>query len=436
MSAMHMANSFDPASGLADPDDAELLARRQAVLGAPYRLFYSRPVSLVRGEGAHLYDRDGGDYLDAYNNVPVVGHSHPRIADAVSTALRTLSTHTRYLTDPVVSYAERLIGLMPPALSQVIFACSGSEAVDLSLRVARHVTGQRGVIITTHAYHGTTQSAAEISPSLGPNNPIPDHVVRVSPPDPSADPHAAQTFGAAVESAAQELERRGHGVAALIVDSILISDGLVLSPQPLLDAAARAVRQHGGLYIADEVQPGFGRTGEWWGFAAHRVVPDLVVLGKPMGNGMPISAVVGRPEVLERFGRDVRYFNTFGGNGASIAAAGAVLDEISERDLLAHAARVGGALADGLRTVVREHAAHAQVRARGLVAAVEFADEAGAPSPAEARRVVDGLRDRRILVSASGPHENVVKIRPPLVFDDADAERFLAGFDDVLTAAG
>lgn len=443
MSRMHMANSFDPSSGAADPADAELLARRARVMGAPYRLFYERPVSIVRGRGAHLYDESGADYLDAYNNVPVVGHSNERVADAVSSALRTLSTHTRYLTDGVVDYAERLSARFPDELSQVIFACTGSEAVDLALRIARHVTGRRGVIITEHAYHGTTAAAAEVSPSLGPNNEIPPYIERVRVPDPlREDPALAEAeFARAVAEAADRLDARGFGVAALLVDSVMYSDGLVVDPDGLLRGAVDAVRARGGLYIADEVQPGFGRTGNWWGFSWHRVLPDLVALGKPMGNGVPISAVVGRPEHFDVFGRDVRYFNTFGGNGASIAAAGAVLDELEERGLLARAARVGARLAGGLRDLAAADARIGQVRARGLALAVELVrpggDAAGdaadhAADPAAATAVVNGLRDRRILVSASGPRENVVKVRPPLVFDDADADRFLEGFAGAL----
>lgn len=435
MATMHMANSFDPASGLIDDDAAGLLARRQKVMGAPYRLFYSRPVAVSRAAGSHLFDEAGADYLDAYNNVPVVGHSNPRVADAVMTALSTLSTHTRYLTDGVVSYGERLIALFPPELSQLIYACTGSEAVDLALRIARHTTGRRGVIITSHAYHGTTQAAAEISPSLGPNNAIPPYVIRVPAPDPlRSDMASAESeLARRVADAADLLTRRGYGVAALIVDSVMTSDGLVVDPSPVLRAAVAEVRARGGVYIADEVQPGFGRTGEWWGFTAHDVVPDLAVLGKPMGNGMPISAVVGRPELFDVFGRDVRYFNTFAGNGACIAAAGAVLDELEDRDLLAHARRVGDRLVSGLRSIADADDRIAQVRGSGLIVSVEFADAADAdPRPADARAVVDGLRDRRILVSASGPYENVVKIRPPLVFDDGDADRFLGGFAEVM----
>lgn len=433
MPRMHMANSYDPDTGQVDPQSADLLARRQSVLGAPYRLFYSRPVAVARGEGSHLYDASDADYLDAYNNVPVVGHSNPRVAAAVSDALLTLSTHTRYLTDGVVSYGERLTALFPDELSQVIFACTGSEAVDLAVRIARHVTARRGVIITAHAYHGTTQAAAELSPSLGPNNEIPPWVMTVPAPrrvggEPAEA--AARRFAAAVTDAADELSRRGFGVAALLVDSVMISDGLILDDEPLLRDAVAAVRERGGVYIADEVQPGFGRTGEWWGFPSHGVVPDLVVLGKPMGNGMPISAVVGRRDLFDEFGRDVRYFNTFAGNGACVAAASVVLDELEDRGLLEHARTVGARLADGLRDLGRDNELVADVRGRGLVLAVEIGD--GEPRADKARAIVTSLRDRRILVSASGPDENVVKIRPPLVFDDADADRFLEGFAGAL----
>lgn len=430
-----MANSFDPAAGGIDDENAALLSRRQHVMGAPYRLFYSRPVAVVRAAGSHLFDAAGADYLDAYNNVPVVGHSNPRVAEAVYEALGTLSTHTRYLTEPAVAYGERLTALFPPELDQVLYACTGSEAVDLALRIARHATGRRGVIITSHAYHGTTHAAAEISPSLGPHNEIPDHIIRVTAPDPLRDDLVAAeaSFADRVSAACDELERRGFGVAALIVDSIMISDGLVLADRPLLRAAVAAVRDHGGLYIADEVQSGFGRTGQWWGFTSHDVTPDLVALGKPMGNGMPISAVVGRRAIFDRFGRDVRYFNTFAGNGASIAAAAAVLDEFERLDLRAHVESVGARLVSGLTTLAASHDRVAQVRGRGLVASVEFAEPVSlAPLPREARAVVDGLRDRRVLVSASGPHENVVKIRPPLVFDEGDVDRFLASFASTL----
>ncbi|RFA06916.1 aspartate aminotransferase family protein [Subtercola boreus] len=446
-----MVNSFDPAAGVElEPRAAALIARRQKVLGAPYRLFYERPVAVSRGYGALLFDADDLDYLDAYNNVPAVGHSNERVQAAVAGQLGRLNTHTRYLTDSVVDYSERLLHLFPPHLSQIIYACTGSEAVDLALRIASHATGATGLVITANAYHGTTQSAAAISPSLGPNNLLPHHVVTVPAPDPlrEAPGELATLFADRVEKAIAELRRRGVGFSALIVDSVLSSDGLVTSPSDFLRDAVDVAHREGGLYIADEVQPGFGRLGsEWWGFLRLAVEPDLVVLGKPMGNGIPISAVVGRESLFDAFGRDVRYFNTFGGNPVSIAAAGAVLDEIEERGLLAQATAVGSLLKQGLETLASEEQRIGQVRGEGLFLAVEFVDpsrddrhrrpaNAGstAPDPVLASQVVNGLRERRVLVSASGRYGNVLKIRPPLVFDVSHAERLLDALGAVLEA--
>ncbi|QJU55982.1 aspartate aminotransferase family protein [Herbiconiux sp. SALV-R1] len=439
---MHMVNSYDPSAGVPlGPQTAALIARRQKVLGAPYRLFYQRPVELSRGEGALLFDPEGADYLDAYNNVPAVGHSNARVQEAVAAQLGRLNTHTRYLTDSVVDYSERLLDLFPDHLEQVIYACTGSEAVDLALRVAAHVTGAHGVVITSNAYHGTTQASAAISPSLGPHNVLPPHVVTVMAPDPLRDPsgegEAAALFASRVGEGIAELERRGIRFSALIVDSVLSSDGLVTHPAGVLAPAVEVARRHGGLYIADEVQPGFGRLGSaWWGFARHGVEPDLVVLGKPMGNGIPISAVVGRSRIFDAFGRDVRYFNTFGGNPVSIAAAQAVLDEIDQRDLRGNAELSGSALKQGLDELARQDARLGQVRGEGLFLAVELVDpdvgNGHDPHPALANAIVNGLRGKRVLVSASGRYDNVLKIRPPLVFEPQHAARLLTALDEVL----
>ncbi|MBL3698636.1 aspartate aminotransferase family protein [Leucobacter luti] len=437
-----MVNAYDgaAATGLGAAD-RELIARRERVLGRPYRLFYREPVHAVRAAGAHLFDASGADFLDAYNNVPAVGHSNPRVQAAVAAQLGTLNTHTRYLTDGVIDYAERLTALFPAPLSQAVFACTGSEAVDLALRIARRVTGGEGIIITRNAYHGTTSAAAAISPSLGPGNEIPETVALVDAPDSVRGPGgdaAGAAFAQQVEAAIADFAARGIPFAGMIVDSVLSSDGLRLAPLGFLARAAEVVRAAGGLYIADEVQPGFGRTGSWWGFERHGLLPDLAVLGKPMGNGIPISAVIGSPELFDRFGAEVRYFNTFGGNPVSVAAANAVLDEIEERGLLAHAERAGERLASGLREIASSagDGRVAEVRGAGLFLGVEYVDAAGAPDPAAALAVVTGLRERRILVSASGTFENVLKIRPPLVFDDADTERFLDGFAAVSADLG
>ena len=441
-----MVNAYDGA-GATDlaPAERDLISRRQRVLGAPYRLFYREPVHAVRGAGAHLFDAEGRDYLDAYNNVPAVGHSNPRVQAAVASQLATLNTHTRYLTDDIVGYAERLTGLFPDPLSQAIFACTGSEAVDLALRIVRRVTGGTGIIITRDAYHGTTTAAAQVSPSLGAANPLPDTVALVDAPDSvrgGGGPEAITAWVAQVTAAIAGFAERGIPFAGMIVDSVLTSDGLRLEPRGFLAAAARAVRAAGGLTIADEVQPGFGRTGDWWGFTRHEHVPDLVVLGKPMGNGIPISAVIGSPELFDAFGADVRYFNTFGGNPVSIAAATAVLDEIEDRALRDHARAVGAELVSGLRSIAADRGTAAdggriaEVRGRGLFVAVEFVGAEQTPDPAAALAVVNGLRDRRILVSASGTFENVVKIRPPLVFAREDATRFLEGFAEATRDLG
>lgn len=438
-----MANSYDPSADRSHllPSTAALLARRERVLGAPYRLFYEEPLEAVRGEGVLLFDPAGRDHLDVYNNVPAVGHSNARVQQAVADQLGWLNTHTRYLTAGIVGYAERLTALFPPHLQQVIFCCSGSEAVDLALRIAEHQTGATGWIVTSHAYHGTTRAAAAVSPSLGPNNRISPDVVLVDPPDPlREDPATAErAFAVRVAEGIESLRQRGTALAGLLVDSCLSSDGLQLDPAGFLRPAVDLVHREGGVYVADEVQPGFGRLGTgWWGFPRHDVDPDLVVLGKPMGNGLPISAVVGRPALFDHFGRDVRYFNTFAGNPVCIAAAAAVLDEIDTRELIPHAARVGRRLLEELRRLTVDDGRIGAVRGAGLFLAVEAVRERAGltPDPETAVALVNELRRRRILISASGRHGNVLKIRPPLVFDDGHADRFLTEFDAALSVKG
>jgi 4-aminobutyrate aminotransferase-like enzyme len=433
--SLHMANAFDGSDiDLLDEDVRDLIRRRDAVLAPSYRLFYRHPVVAARGSGVWLYDADGNRYLDAYNNVPAVGHSHPHVQRLVTEQLGVLNTHTRYLTEPVIDYSERLLALFPSELNKVVYTCTGSEAVDLALRVARYETGARGVVCTQHAYHGTTAAAAAVSPSLGPNNVIGDDVVLVTAPDAEHDDPAtmAEEFAARVRSAIAELHRRGVGFAGMIVDSILSSDGVQSDPEGFLAPAVRAVHEAGGLWIADEVQPGFGRLGStWWGFERHGIAPDLVVLGKPMGNGIPIGALVGRDGVMAKFGRDIRYFNTFGGNPVSIAAATAVLDVIEEEALLDNVRRSGQRLLEGLRDIAGRHEGVGGVRGSGLFLAMEFIGDDGADA-ATATLVVNELRERRILISASGPHENVLKIRPPLPFTTEHADHLLSELDDVL----
>jgi 4-aminobutyrate aminotransferase-like enzyme len=428
-----MVNAYDGArAGDLPPATAELIRRRDRALGGAYRLFYDQPVAFTRGSGVYLYDQDGHAYLDAYNNVPSVGHSHPRVTEAVTRQLATLNTHTRYLTDPVISYAERLLAthdLGGPA--NAMFTCTGSEAGDLALRVARQHTGGTGVIVTANAYHGVTAALAELSPSLGPNVPLGPHVRVVPAPAPGAD------FAAAVARAAADLERHGIRLAAFLADSLFSSDGVLPDPAGFLAPVAAVVRAAGGLYIADEVQSGFARTGShMWGYQRHGLLPDIVTMGKPMGNGLPIAGLVARQDVLADFGRRARYFNTFGGNPVCVAAAGAVLDVLDAEGLPANAAATGAYLRDALAALAAGSAVLGDVRGAGLYLGVDvIAPETGAPSGELAAVIVNGLRERRVLLSATGPRGSVLKIRPPLPFGPEHADQLLAALADVLAAA-
>lgn len=430
-----MANAFSPAdrAGL-DAGEAALVARRERVLGPAYRLFYRHPVHPVRGEGAWLHGSDGRAYLDAYNNVACVGHAHPRVVDAIARQAALLNTHTRYLDEGVLAYAERLVSTFPAELSQVMFTCTGSEANDLAWRVARQATGGTGVIVTTHAYHGVTAAVAAFSPSLGPAVPLGPEVRTVPPP--GGEPAGAGVrFGEAVAAAAADLSRNGIRPAMLVVDTVFSSDGVVADPVGLLAPAAAAIRAAGGLFVADEVQPGFGRLGaSLWGFERHGVVPDLVTLGKPMGNGYPVAALVGWPDHLDAFGRSSRYFNTFGGTPVAMAAAGAVLDVIEGEGLVGNAARVGRRLREGLEGLAATSPLLGETRGAGLFLGVDVVED-GHPSPARAATIVNALRERLVLVSASGPHAATLKIRPPLVFSAAQADLLVERLKETLAAS-
>ena len=379
-----------------------------------------------------LYDPQGNAYLDVYNNVACVGHCHPHVVQALSRQAALLNTHTRYLHETVLDYAEKLLATFPSELAQVMFTCTGSEANDLALRVARSATGGTGVIVTSLAYHGVTSAVAELSPSLGATTSSPH--VRLVPPPPRE--HETQdvgrAFAEAVGAAITDWQRQGIRPAALLVDTIFASDGLRSHPPGFLIEAARLIRQAGGLFIADEVQPGFGRTGEaMWGFQRHRLVPDLVTVGKPMGNGHPIAGMIARPEHLAAFGREMRYFNTFGGNPVSASAALAVLEVIERESLMDNALVVGARLRDGIAALGRDYDLVGPIRGAGLFLAVDIQRD-GRPAPDETARIVNGLRSRRVLISASGADANVLKIRPPLPFSAEHADLFLSTLDEVL----
>jgi 4-aminobutyrate aminotransferase-like enzyme len=402
-------------------------------MGGTYRLFYDRPLTVTGGEGVWLFDDDGRRYLDVYNNVPIVGHCRPEVVEAVCRQLATLNTHTRYLSEPVIACAERLLGLFPDPLDRVVFACSGTEAVELALRVARAHTGGEGVVVTANAYHGNSRAVSQISPE----EPLPGkrgaHVVTVPAPDTyrgfrGPDEQAAAHFGAQLEAALAELRRRGIRPAAFILDTVCSSEGIVRMPAGYLEAAAGLIRAAGGLFIADEVQAGFGRTGDhFWGFGAHRVVPDMVTLGKPMGNGYPVSAMIARHEVLESFSGQASYFNTFGGSQAACAAAGAVLDVIEGEQLQRNAREVGRYLKQSLQALAADHALIGDVRGAGLYVGLDLVTDPATrePAPEPARRIMNALREDGVLVGLTGPAANVLKLRPPLVFAREHADLLL-----------
>jgi 4-aminobutyrate aminotransferase-like enzyme len=436
-----MVNAFTGEGEALSPETASLIERRRRVLGPSYKLFYDEPVHFVRAEGVRLYDAQGNAYLDVYNNVPAVGHCHPRVVEAQARQAATLNTHTRYLYDVVLTYAERLIETFPAELSNAMFTCTGSEANDLAFRIARTHTGNEGIIVTSNGYHGITAAVAAASPSLGTGVPLGSHVRAVPAPDAyrmGQDGIGAQ-FAADVQAAIDDLARHGVKPAALIFDTIFSSDGVLSNPPGFIQPAVDAVRAAGGLFIADEVQPGFARTGShMWGFDRHGVVPDMVTLGKPMGNGLPIAGVVAKPELLDLFANTARYFNTFGGNPVCCAAALAVLDVIRDEGLQENALRVGEHMQAGLRKIAQSDERIGDVRGAGLFIGVDFVHDRASKEPDEATglAMVNRLRERRVLISASGPLGHVLKIRPPLPFTVADADQFLEAFRLSLASIG
>ncbi|MGN6304516.1 MAG: aspartate aminotransferase family protein [Mesorhizobium sp.] len=436
---MSMPNAFVPGQGNLSAEDETLVARRYKVLGPAYRLMYENPLHLVRGEGVWLYDATGRAYLDVYNNVTSLGHCHPRVVEAIREQVGVLATNTRYLHSLILDYAEKLLATFPAALGHVMFACTGSEANDLAYRIAKFHTGGTGVIVTDMSYHGISDTVSQFSPSLGKAVNLGSHVRTVPSPHAYHYPQAdiAAKFTADVQAAIDDLLRHGIKPAMLIVDSLFTSDGVLAEPRGFLKGAVDAIRAAGGVFVADEVQPGFARTGDFmWGFQRHGVEPDMVTLGKPMGNGQPISGTVIRPEIVQGFGENARYFNTFGGNAVSCAAALAVLQAIEEEKLQGNARLVGTHMAEGLSKLKARYDIVGDARGAGLIFGLEIVTgKAGSKPDREATtRVVNRMRDDGVLISVCGKDYNVLKIRPPLVFSRENAEMFLGALDRSLAA--
>ncbi len=421
-----------------------VLAERRHHLGPSLSIAYRRPLEIVRGWMEFLYDQDGRRYLDAVNNVPHVGHAHPAVVRAGQRQMAVLNTNTRYLHELVVRYAERLWATLPSPLSVCYFVNSGSEANELAIRLARAYTGRRDLVVVDGAYHGNTSTLIDVSPYKhdGPGGTgAPGWVTKVPLPDTyrgryrADDPRAGERYGAFVAEAVTRVRGRGAQLAGFLCESVLSSAGQIVLPEGFLAAAYGHVRRAGGVCIADEVQVGFGRVGtHFWAFETQDVVPDIVTLGKPMGNGHPLGAVITTPDIAAAFANGMEYFNTFGGNPVSCAIGLAVLDVIAEEGLQNNARRVGLHLLTRLRDLATRRPLIGDVRGLGLFLGIELVRDRTTLEPAgeEAGYVANRMRERGVLLSTDGPFHNVLRIKPPLVFTMQDADLLVATLDQAL----
>lgn len=419
---------------------ATLAARRDRALGAGAPLFYSTPLHIVRGEGVYLFDAEGRRYVDMYNNVPCVGHANPDVVEAMARQQATLNVHSRYLHEGIVAFAERLAALHGPAIESVVFSCSGTEANEVALRMARLAAGKTGIVCTNATYHGNSEAVAklnrigDISNATGDVRAIPfPEMLRPLVPG-ASEAELAEAYLDRLRGAIRSLEDEGAGFAGLIVCSIFANEGLPDVPRGFMPRAAEIVRAAGGLVIADEVQAGYGRTGRWWGYDVTGFTPDIVVTGKPMGNGLPLAATAANRSLVEGFRAATRYFNTFASSPLQAAVGMAVIDVIERDGLRENVATVGAFLKSALAQRKGRFASIADVRGHGLFIGVEIAktDADRTPDADRAVAVINRLKDKGFLTSNAGAFRNVVKIRPPLVFAQRHAEEFLVAFDETM----
>lgn len=426
------ASSDSPYSRIETND---LLARRRQVLGSE-RLSYREPVHFVSGDGVWIFDESGDRYLDAYNNVQSVGHANSRVSAAVHSQNRKLSTNTRYLHDSIVELSENLLETMPEEIDQLIFVSSGSEANDLAWQMAANWTGSNGAIVSDYAYHGITSATKNLSPKYWPSGKKPSNLETITPPANAAEQrYTGSDSVGEIETALNKQEASGCETAALVFDPLFTSDGIFPPSSEELKTITERVRKAGGINIVDEVQAGFGRTGtDMWGFQAAEITPDIVTLGKPMGNGYPVAAVGARSEIVDSFRQETGVFSTFGGNPVACAAALATLGEIKERDLLTHASDVSSYMETQIEAVAAEYDLVGEVRQKGLMCGVELVRnrEAWVPAQRKAKDVVNYLRQNRVLIGVTGRNNNVLKIRPPLIFTREHVDRLTETLDGAL----
>lgn len=428
MNAFHQ----EDLQGITDPEIKQETERRLRLFGAPAVLFFKQPIEIVKGEGTYLIDKNGERYLDCYNNVACIGHGHPRVAEYVNAQLLNVNTHTRYLNKVVDDYAEKLLSTFPAPLTNIALTCTGTESNDLAMRMAMYYTGGQGFIVTDGAYHGNSYLVTMASPSATHGKTNPDFVRTIPAPDSYRilDERIEEKFASDLEQAITSFEADGIKFAGLIVDDIFSSDGVFADPVGSLKSAIDVVHKHGGVYIADEVQPGFGRTGVMWGFMRHGVLPDIVTMGKPMGNGFPMAAVVTRSEITDRLAQSTGYFNTFGGSPAAAAAGTAVLEVLEEDDLVTKAASTGDYFRGELKKLMDAHPCIGDVRGAGLFTGLELVKDRKSKEPdgETATLLINRLFHHHVLTGCAGKHGNVLKLRPPLRFSKADADVFIEAF--------
>ena len=418
---------------------SRLLSDRARLMGPNVSTFYDDPVHIVRGEGVWLWYADGRKYLDCYNNVPHVGHCNPRVVEAICQQAATLNTHTRYLHEGILDYIECLTATMHASLNTAILTCTGSEANDIALRMAEAVTGKRGIIATDATYHGNTALVSQLSrsnvPSVGFG--LDQYFRFVDAPDSYRHPDPDGTgFAKQVADQITALQDDGTGFAALVICPYFLNEGFPDHPNGWLKPVADVVRKAGGLLICDEVQSGFGRVGtHFWAHEKMGVVPDVVVMGKPMANGHPVGGVVANADIVATFRKGFRYFNTFGGNPVSCAAATAVLAELKEKDLMTNAETVGSYAHDRMTALATKHEVIGDVRGSGLIFGAEMVTDRTTKEPASAftDRVINKMRNRGVLLSKLGRHKNTLKIRPPMPFSKKNTDQLFDMLDEVLS---
>ena len=421
----------------------EILDLRSKHLGPSLSIAYDEPLHIVRGAGQYIFDAKGNRYLDCVNNIQHVGHCHPKVVEAAQSQYETLNTNTRYLDETIVKYAKELTATLPDGLDVCFFTNSGSEANDLALRMARECSKSKETIVLDGAYHGNLSSLIEISPYKhnGPGgNGAPDHVHVIPMPDSFRGKYRGEDCGDRyideVITAVNNIQDNDKKVSAFISEALMGCGGQLILPEGFLQKAFELVKKDGGLCIADEIQIGFGRMGShFWGFESESVVPDIVTMGKSMGNGHPLSAVVTTKEIADKFNNGMEYFNSFGGNSVSCAVGQAVLDVIKDESLQDHALKVGDYLLEQLQQLKQHHDIIGDVRGRGLFIGIELnRDEDLTPADTEAHNIINRMKEKGVLLSTDGPDHNVIKIKPPIVFNIENAEELVKKLDETMTA--